>query len=222
MTPEARKRLDAIVEAEDLGAGFLLATHDLEIRGAGEFLGDEQSGQIASVGFSLYMEFLESAVNALKAGKMPDFSTPIAQTTEIDLHLSALIPDDYLSNVPQRLMLYKRIANAKDKEALKEIYVEMIDRFGLLPDTTKNLFRLAELKLKTFPLGILKIQAGSEGGYIEFNDKPNIEPIKLIQLIQKEPHVYKLQGPKKLSFSMVLDSVEKRFKLIESLIERFS
>ena len=222
MTPEARKRLDAIVEAEDLGAGFLLATHDLEIRGAGEFLGDEQSGQIASVGFSLYMEFLDSAVNALKSGKMPDFSTPIAQTTEIDLHLSALIPDDYLSNVHQRLMLYKRIANAKDKEALKELYVEMIDRFGLLPDTTKNLFRLAELKLKTFPLGILKIQVGSEGGYIEFNDKPNIEPIKLIQLIQKEPHVYKLQGPKKLSFSRVFHNAEQRFKFVEHLISVLS
>jgi transcription-repair coupling factor (superfamily II helicase) len=220
MTADAEKRLEAIVQAEELGAGFILATNDLEIRGAGELLGEDQSGQIASVGFTLYMEFLEKAVDALKSGKTPNFSKPLFATTEIDLHVSALIPEDYLPDVHSRLTLYKRIANAKDSEALKDLQVEMIDRFGLLPDPTKNLFRVTDLKLKAFKLGIIKIIAGKEGGYIEFDDNPAIEPFKLIQLIQKEPRLYKLQGAKRLNFYGLSTTVDERFSIIMTLLKK--
>src|SRR5690606_33789318 len=140
MTKDAVKRLEAIESIEDLGTGFTLATHDMEIRGAGELLGDEQSGQMQEIGFSLYNDLLERAVKALKSGKEPDLNTMDRPFIEIDLHVPALIPSDYLPDVHTRLVLYKRIAAAQDNDALRELQVEMVDRFGLLPDPTKTLF----------------------------------------------------------------------------------
>ena len=146
MTADARKRLEAIASLEELGAGFTLATHDLEIRGAGELLGAEQSGQINQVGFSLYSDMLARAVSALQRGEEPDLERSLHDGIEIELHLPALIPESYLGDVQSRLTLYKRIASAKDANVLRELQVEMIDRFGLLPDMTKNLFEIAELR----------------------------------------------------------------------------
>src|SRR5690606_35635385 len=153
MTADAIKRLEAIESLEELGAGFTLATHDLEIRGAGELLGEEQSGQIQEVGFTLYSELLERAVEALKKGEVPDLDAPLDHGPEVDLKVPALLPNDYMPDVHMRLVLYKRIASAPNQAALDELQVEMIDRFGLLPEQAKNLFRLAELRQMALPLG---------------------------------------------------------------------
>ena len=194
MTADAIKRLEAIESLEDLGAGFSLATHDLEIRGAGELLGDEQSGQIHEVGFTLYAELLERAVRSLKAGEQPQLDRPLDHGAEIELGLPALIPEDYLPDVHGRLILYKRIASAPDAEALRELQVEMIDRFGLLPEPVKNLFTLAELKLMALPLGIAKIDFGARGGRLQFRPETAVDPARLVTLIQSEPGRYRLDG----------------------------
>ena len=204
--------------AEDLGAGFTLATHDLEIRGAGELLGEEQSGQIHTIGFTLYMEMLERAVKAIRAGKTPNIEEPLDRGAEVNLRLSALIPDDYLPDVQARLMLYKRIANTADDDALRELQVEMIDRFGLLPDAVKNLFRVTALKQKAQKLGIRKIEAGPNGGKLEFEQQPLIEPIVLVKLVQTKPQTYRLAGATALSFSGDLEQPEQRFQFIEQLL----
>ncbi|MDE2273611.1 MAG: transcription-repair coupling factor, partial [Gammaproteobacteria bacterium] len=194
MTADAVKRLEAIESLEELGAGFTLATHDLEIRGAGELLGEEQSGQIHEVGFTLYTELLERAVRALKAGKQADLDAPPEHGPEIDLRLPALLPADYIADVQLRLTLYKRIADCQTDDELHELQVEMIDRFGLLPLPTKTLFRIAELKLRAAPLGVRKIEAGPKGGRLLFNDRPNVDPDTVIRLIQQQPQHYKLDG----------------------------
>ncbi|WP_333623653.1 transcription-repair coupling factor, partial [Stenotrophomonas indicatrix] len=178
ITPDAEKRLEAIASMDELGAGFTLATHDLEIRGAGELLGEDQSGQMAEVGFSLYTELLERAVRSIKQGHLPDIDAgEEARGAEVELHVPALIPDDYLPDVHTRLTLYKRISSARDSDALRELQVEMIDRFGLLPDAAKNLFAIAELKLQASSLGIRKLDLGENGGRIVFESKPNIDPM---------------------------------------------
>ncbi|MBX9704986.1 MAG: transcription-repair coupling factor, partial [Gammaproteobacteria bacterium] len=198
LTRDAEKRLEAISQLEDLGIGFALATHDLEIRGAGEFLGDEQSGHIQTVGFSLYMEFLERAVESLKAGIIFDFSQPLPHSTEVDLQIPALIPESYLHDVHMRLILYKRIASAKTSDELRALETEMIDRFGLLPEPTKHLFAVTQLKLQAAPLGIRKISANRETVYLDFLAQPNIDPLQIIQLIQKQPKQYKMEGSSRL------------------------
>jgi len=203
MTDDARKRLDAIAAMDELGAGFTLATHDLEIRGAGELLGEEQSGQMAEVGFSLYTELLERAVRSIRQGKLPDVDMVEARGAEVELRVPALIPDDYLPDVHTRLTLYKRISSARDSEALRELQVEMIDRFGLLPDAAKHMFAVAELKLRATELGIRKLDLGEAGGRVHFVEKPNVDPMAIIRLIQGQPKLYKMEGPDKLR--MVLD-----------------
>ena len=220
MTKDAIKRLDAIASLEDLGAGFTLATHDLEIRGAGELLGEEQSGNMQAIGFSLYMELLDHAVKALKSGKEPALTKPLQTGTEIDLHITALIPENYLADVHTRLVFYKRIANASQEQELKELQVEMIDRFGLLPEPIKNLFRITELKLKAQAISICKIDAGPAGGRIEFNEQPNIDASVIIQLIQKYPQLYKLDGPNRLRFTLMQEKTEDRIKNVSSLLAR--
>ncbi|WP_286266346.1 transcription-repair coupling factor [Thalassotalea atypica] len=222
MTKDAKKRLDAIASLEDLGAGFTLATHDLEIRGAGELLGEEQSGQMSQVGFSLYMEMLDQAVLALKAGKEPSLDNLTARQTEIDLRIAALIPDDYIFDVSLRLSLYKRIASCEDKQALDDIQVELIDRFGLLPQPTKNLVQIAKLKLKAQKLGISRIEVGPSGGSVEFNDNTNVDPVKIIGLIQKQPKIYKLDGANKVKFTKVTDDAQARFTWVNSLLAELS
>jgi len=203
MTDDARKRLDAIAAMDELGAGFTLATHDLEIRGAGELLGEEQSGQMAEVGFSLYTELLERAVRSIRQGKLPDVDMVEARGAEVELRIPALIPDDYLPDVHTRLTLYKRISSAPNPEQLRELQVEMIDRFGLLPDPAKYMFAVAELKLRATELGIRKLDLGEAGGRVHFVEKPNVDPMAIIRLIQGQPKLYKMEGPDKLR--MVLD-----------------
>lgn len=219
MTADAVKRIEAIESLEDLGAGFLLASHDLEIRGAGELLGEAQSGQIHEVGFSLYMDLLERAVQALKAGKVPELDRPLDHGPEIDLQSPALIPDDYLPDVHSRLILYKRIASAGTDEALRELQVEMIDRFGLLPSAVKTLFRIAGLKLRALPVGIKKIDAGPHGGRLVFGPDPKVNAVKLVGLIQRQSKTYKLDGRDKLRFIKELPDAEARAAEVERLLE---
>jgi len=222
MTADAKKRLEAIESLEELGAGFTLATHDLEIRGAGELLGDDQSGQIHEIGFSLYTDLLERAVEALKAGRQPELDRPLDHGAEIDLQLPALLPEGYLPDVHSRLVLYKRIASARSREELRELQVEMIDRFGLLPEQTKFLFGITELKLKAHPLGIRKIEAGPESGRILFEETPKIDPMHLIKLIQSRPKEFKLDGNNKLRFYKDLSDRNKRIEQVASLLDQIT
>ncbi|OCX16870.1 transcription-repair coupling factor [Stutzerimonas xanthomarina] len=222
MTPDAEKRLEAIANAQDLGAGFVLATHDLEIRGAGELLGDGQSGQIQAVGFTLYMEMLERAVKAIQKGEQPNLDQPLGGGPEINLRVPALIPEDYLPDVHARLILYKRIANAADEDGLNELQVEMIDRFGLLPDAAKHLIRLTLLKLQAEKLGITKIDAGPQGGRIEFAADTPVDPMALIKLIQTQPKRYKFEGATVFKFQVPMERPEERFNTLEALLERLA
>jgi transcription-repair coupling factor (superfamily II helicase) len=218
ITADAEKRLVALASLEELGAGFTLATHDLEIRGAGELLGEEQSGQIEEVGFSLYTDMLDRAVRALKSGKVPDFDLTQEHETEVELHLPALIPDDYLADVNTRLTLYKRIASARNDDELRELQVEMIDRFGLLPDQVKHLFAATALKLAATPLGIRKLDIGANGGRVIFRPNPAIEPMTVIRLIQSQPRVYALDGQDKLKFKMPLEGATERLRAANELL----
>ena len=219
MTKDAKRRLDALENLDNLGAGFILATHDLEIRGAGELLGNEQSGQIESIGFSLYMELLDAAVKALKEGREPSLEELTQQQADIELRVPALLPDDYLGDVNMRLSFYKRIAAAESKSELDELKVELIDRFGLLPDATKNLLQIAELRLLVEPLKVVRIDAGTQGGFIEFSPKAQVNPDKFIQLIQKEPIVYRFDGPLKFKFMKDLSDNKVRLEFVVDLLK---
>ena len=219
MTKDAIKRLEAIESIEDLGAGFTLATHDMEIRGAGELLGDDQSGQMQEIGFGLYNELLERAVNALKSGQDPSLSMTDRKFIEIDLHVPALIPDDYLPDVHTRLVLYKRISAAKDNDALKELQVEMIDRFGLLPEQSQTLFAIHELRFKAKVIGIRKIDVYDQGGRIIFEQEPNIDPMTIIQLIQTKQGKYKLDGQDKLRFTDNMPEADDRLLVLNQLLD---
>ena len=222
LTADARKRLEAVESIKTLGTGFTLATHDLEIRGAGELLGDEQSGQMLEIGYTMYTELLERAVKSLKEGKEPELDKPLHQGSEIDLHVPALIPEDYLPDIHERLIIYKRIANAADTETLKDLQIEMIDRFGLLPDSLKNLFQVTEMKLKASPLGIKKIDVGENGGRIDFVEQPNIDPMSIIKLIQGQPDRYKLEGGDKLRVIRALPELDTRFKIVNHLLDNLT
>ncbi len=219
LSSDARKRLEAIESIESLGTGFTLATHDMEIRGAGELLGDEQSGQIMEIGYTMYTELLERAVNSLKKGEEPELDKPLHHGSEIDLHLPALIPEDYVPDVHERLILYKRIASAKSRQELHELQVEMVDRFGLIPSALKTLFRQTELKLKASALGIRKIDLAASGGRLVFNEKPDIDPMKIITLIQTQPGIFKLDGNDKLRINADLEAPESRFNMLENLLD---
>ena len=219
MTKDAIKRLEAISQSDDLGAGFTLASHDMEIRGAGELLGDEQSGQMETIGYSLYMQMLDRAVKAIRAGKTPNIEAPLDEGTEISLNLPALIPNDYLPDVQQRLIMYKRISSAADEGALKELQVEMIDRFGLLPAPLKTLFRQTRLRQRAERLGIAKLEAGAERGRVIFGPDPQVDPMTLVELIQRHPAEYKLDGADTLRFHGDMEKEEDRFQRIDALLE---
>lgn len=222
MTADARKRLDAIASMEDLGSGFLLATHDLEIRGAGELLGDGQSGQITEIGFSLYMDILERAVKALKSGKQPELDVSLEPEIEVDLQLPALIPDDYLPDVHLRLVMYKRIANAGTTRELDQLQIEMIDRFGLLPDQVKYLFKVSELRLVAATMGVTHLKVGDGSGRIAFVETPTIDPLKLIKLAQSQPHIYRFEGDRVLRFTQDLDEPEQRIRFADDILARIA
>ncbi|EPJ2745577.1 transcription-repair coupling factor [Vibrio parahaemolyticus] len=221
MTKDAIKRLDAIASLEDLGAGFTLATHDLEIRGAGELLGDEQSGQIQSVGFTLYMEMLEQAVEALKEGKEPSLDDLLREQTEVELRIPALLPDDYIPDVNTRLSMYKRIASVSDSDELSELKVELIDRFGLLPDAAKNLLAVSELKFAAGSIKAKKIEAHDKGGFIEFYPDADINPAYLVKLLQSQPQKFAMEGPTKFKFSVPLADRRKRIQFVQDLLNDF-
>ncbi|MGY0624681.1 MAG: TRCF domain-containing protein, partial [Paraglaciecola chathamensis] len=222
MTKDAKKRLDAISSLEDLGAGFALATHDLEIRGAGELLGDDQTGQITTVGFTLYMEMLEQAVESLKDGKEPSLDAALANQTEIELRVPALFPEDYVNDVNTRLSLYKKLASCKNEKQINEVQIELIDRFGLLPDAAKNLVQISLMKLVAKKIGINKVEANNAGGAIEFSDKTQIDPSFIIKLIQSQPRIYRLEGANKLKFNVPTESASDRLQLILDMLNEFS
>lgn len=222
LTSDAKKRLHALTSLEELGSGFSLATHDLEIRGAGEILGEEQSGNMNEIGFTLYMELLEKTVKALKSGEQVNFESPSDNMVEIDLNVSALIPEDYLPDVHSRLMLYKRISMCPHKQALDDIRVEMIDRFGLLPDATKHLFKITEYKHIAKAIGIQKIEAGPSSGKIQFTNTPNIDPDKIISLIRNQPQHFKLLNSQSFKFNFEMETVEQRFQVVENLLNQLN
>ncbi len=222
VSKDAGKRLHAISQLEDLGAGFSLASHDLEIRGAGELLGETQSGLIDDVGFTLYSDYLNRAIESIKqngeATLENTLAEPANQDTEINMGFPALFPDDYLPDVHMRLIMYKRIASAADKDELKELEIESIDRFGLLPDSAKYLFRLSYLKQKSRRLGIRKIDADDEGGIITFIQNPPLDISEIITLIQQAPRTYKLANASELEFEANLETAEQRFAFVEKLL----
>jgi transcription-repair coupling factor (superfamily II helicase) len=222
MTADARKRLQAIESLEELGVGFTLATHDLEIRGAGEILGDEQSGQITEIGFTLYSELLDRAVQSLKSNLPIDFEAPLMRASEVDFHIPALIPETYIPDIHNRLIEYKRISSAKSDQALRQLQVELVDRFGILPDALKHLLRITHIKLLTLELGIEKIDIGEQNGKIVFNSNPNIDPMKIINLIQSDPQQYRFDGKQTLRLVCDSDELEPRFKQTEMLLQEFS
>uniref|UniRef100_UPI0026047454 transcription-repair coupling factor n=1 Tax=Otariodibacter sp. TaxID=3030919 RepID=UPI0026047454 len=219
LTKDAQQRLEAISTIDNLGAGFVLATHDLEIRGAGELLGSEQSGQIESIGFSLYMDLLESAVKALQEGREPTLDEITQQQVEIELRIPALLPDDYVPDVNMRLSFYKRIASAENDNELKDLKIELIDRFGLLPEATKNLFHITQLRYLAKALELKKIDAGINGGYLEFKLTAQPDPMKFLQLIQSDKNTFKFDGPHKFRFTKPMESGEERLKFVSELIE---
>tara|TARA_R110001592_G_scaffold260282_1_gene524699 strand:- start:18271 stop:21747 length:3477 start_codon:yes stop_codon:yes gene_type:complete len=218
MTSDAVKRLEAISAADQLGSGFTLATHDLEIRGAGELLGEDQSGHIHSIGFTLYMELLDRAVDAIRKGKTLDLGIPLAEDVEIKLNIPALISDDYLPDVHTRLIMYKRIANANSEGELRELQVEMIDRFGLLHNYLKNLFQVTSIKLQARALGITKVETGPMGGRIEFGRDTTVEPLVIVQLVQQQPDTYRLQGATTLRFTVAMDTAEQRIHQAQEIL----
>lgn len=218
MSKDALKRLEAIASLEDLGAGFALATHDLEIRGAGELLGDDQSGQIESVGFTLYMEMLEQAVEALKNGKEPSLEQLMSQHTEVELRLPALLPEEYIPDVNMRLSMYKRIASAADEQELRELKVELIDRFGLLPEATKTLMEIAAFRQRATALGIRRVEMSERGGYLDFTQDTRVNPGYLVKLLSEQPRIYKMDGPTRLRFQVPTPDRAMRLKLVDGLL----
>lgn len=222
MTSDAVKRLDAILSIEDLGAGFTLASHDMEIRGAGELLGEEQSGNMNAIGFSLYMELLEEAVEALKSGRVPELDKPPHQGPEINLNISLIIPESYIGDIHTRLIFYKRIAHAESTQKLDELQVEMIDRFGLLPIPVKNLIRTTELKFIAKKLGIKKINASKELAKIEFEERPNVKPETIIKLIQVQPKTYSLDGPSRLRYRFPTEQSINSIEAISQILDTLS
>lgn len=214
---DARKRLDAIASIEELGAGFALASHDLEIRGAGDLLGESQSGEIDEVGFALYSDLLERAVRSLKNGEPMPTESP-TRGTDVNLHAPALFPDSYLPDVHLRLVLYKRIASAENEDALRQLQEEITDRFGLPPEAAKLLFDAAMLKIRAERLGIRKIDAGAKGARIEFVEKPPIDPGAVLRLLQSAPRRYRLDGPNRLRVLGEFPDAASRLKAIQELM----
>ncbi|MDP8567278.1 transcription-repair coupling factor [Methylophilus aquaticus] len=220
ITPQAQKRLDAIQLLEDLGAGFHLAMHDLEIRGAGELLGDSQSGEMQEIGFNLYSDMLNHAVKQLKAGKEPDLDAPLGVTTEINLHTPALLPSNYCPDVHERLVIYKRLANCEDDEALDGMQEELIDRFGLLPEPGEALVACHRLRIAARALGIIKIDASDAAIQLQFNPKADIDPMKLINLLQRDKRC-RMNGPDKLRVTVQLGNLNHRTELVKTLLKEF-
>jgi transcription-repair coupling factor (superfamily II helicase) len=222
ITSDAQKRLEAICSLENLGAGFTLASHDMEIRGTGNLLGEEQSGHIEAIGYSLYMELLNKAINALKNGEILDINQIDMKNCEVDLKVSALLPDDYIQDIHQRLVTYKRIASAKNDHELEGLKLEIRDRFGKIPDYVDNLFLVNSIKLKAEKLKIIKIDIGSQSGKIKFDEKPIINQAELINLIQRENKNYKLSANDTLSFFFPMEKVIEKYNTITNILNKLA
>ncbi|MFZ8964473.1 MAG: transcription-repair coupling factor [Steroidobacteraceae bacterium] len=218
LSVDAARRLEAIESLEDLGAGFTLATHDMEIRGAGELLGEGQSGQIQEVGFSLYMEMLERAVEAMRAGREPELERPLHSGPEVELQVPALLPEDYVADVSLRLRLYKRISSAGSDEALSGLREELVDRFGPLPEPALTLFRVAALRSRAARLGLERVEFGAAGGLVVFGAGHSVDPLKVIKLIQGQPDRYRMDGPERLRVRMDLADPDLRVRMAERLV----
>ncbi|USX24564.1 transcription-repair coupling factor [Oxalobacteraceae bacterium OTU3CINTB1] len=221
LTKQAQRRLDAIQQMEELGSGFYLAMHDLEIRGAGEVLGDSQSGEMTEIGFQLYSDMLNEAVRSLKAGKEPDLAAPLATTTEINLHVPALLPADFCGDVHERLSIYKRMANCTVQDKIDDMQEEMIDRFGKLPDAVKALIETHRLRIAAKKVGIIKIDAHGEAATLQFMAKPPIDPMRIIELIQKNRQI-KLNGQDKLKITANMPDLAARVAQIKGAIKQLT
>ncbi|MCC7549052.1 MAG: transcription-repair coupling factor [Burkholderiales bacterium] len=221
VTANAKKRLEAIQMMEELGAGFFLAMHDLEIRGAGEVLGESQSGEMQEVGFALYTEMLNAAVKSLKAGKEPDLLQPLAVVTEINLHVPALLPDDYCPSIHERLVLYKRLANCEHVDELQALQEELIDRFGLLRETTQALVDSHRLRIESTPLGVVKVDASAEAIVLQFQPDPPIDPARIIQLIQSR-RSFKLSGQDRLRVEEKHPQLAERVQRVRAILRELS
>ncbi|MGB6486025.1 MAG: transcription-repair coupling factor [Steroidobacteraceae bacterium] len=219
---DAAKRLEAIESMEELGAGFVLATHDLEIRGAGELLGEQQSGQMTEIGLAMYLDMLEHAVKALKEGREPALDKPLAAATEVELRLPAFLPETFIGDVHVRLGLYKRIAAAESAEALDDLTAEVHDRFGALPPPAQSLIRIAKLKLTARALGIRRLDLGPQGGSVTFEERNAIEPATVVRLMQQAPREYRLEGPLRLRIARAMPAEEARFDFGASLMKRLA
>jgi transcription-repair coupling factor (superfamily II helicase) len=222
LSGDAAKRLEAIESMEELGAGFVLATHDLEIRGAGELLGERQSGQMTEIGMALYLDLLEEAVKALKEGREPALEKPLAAETEVELRFPAFLPESYIGDVHVRLALYKRIAASESETELDELAAEIIDRFSMPPPQAQNLLRIARLKLAARALGIRRLDLGPQGGYVVFEEKNSIDPAAVIRMLQKSPREYRLDGPLKLRISRPMEKEDVRLDFATDLLKRLS
>lgn len=221
LTPQAKKRLDAIQAMEQLGSGFYLAMHDLEIRGAGEVLGESQSGEMHEIGFSLYTDMLNAALTSLRLGREPDMAHPLGVTTEINLHTPALLPSDYCGDIHQRLVLYKRLANCSQPEELDDMHQELIDRFGLLPPPAHTLLDCHRLRITARQLGVIKVDASSEAIQIQFIPNPPIDPMRIITLVQGKRQ-YKLSGRDKLKIELKYSEVNQRILAIKNFFNELS
>ena len=221
LTKQAQRRLDAIQQMEELGSGFYLAMHDLEIRGAGEVLGDSQSGEMTEIGFQLYSDMLNEAVRSLKAGKEPDLAAPLATTTEINLHVPALLPAGFCGDVHERLSIYKRMANCNAQDKIDDMQEEMIDRFGKLPDAVKALIETHRLRIAAKTVGIIKIDAHGEAATLQFMAKPPIDPMRIIELIQKNRQI-KLNGQDKLKITANMPDLAARVAQIKGAIKQLT
>ena len=219
---DAAKRLEAIESMEELGAGFVLATHDLEIRGAGELLGEQQSGQMTEIGLAMYLDLLEHAVKALKEGREPVLDKPLAAATEVELRLPAFLPETFIADVHVRLGLYKRIAAAESSEALDDLTGEIHDRFGALPPPAQSLIRIAKLKLTARAIGIRRLDLGPQGGSVTFEERNAIEPATVVRLMQQAPREYRLEGPLRLRVTRAMPTEETRFDFGASLMKRLA
>ncbi len=217
LTPQAQKRLEAIQLMEELGAGFHLAMHDLEIRGAGEVLGDKQSGEMTEVGFSLFNDMLANAVKSLKAGQEPDIDQPLSVVSEINLHTPALLPEDYCPDIHVRLVLYKRLASCQTPDELSRMQEELIDRFGELPDTARALIHVHRLRILTQPYGISRLDVSNEGMTVQFVPNPPVDPGKIMQLIQGRAG-YKLSGPDRLKLAAKFPDVTRRVGAVTAFL----
>ncbi|MGN6581062.1 MAG: transcription-repair coupling factor [Bordetella sp.] len=217
ITSNAKKRLEAIQAMEELGAGFYLAMHDLEIRGTGEILGDSQSGNIQEVSFSMYNEMLNEAVRALKAGEEPDLDAPFNLACEVNLHAPALLPSDYCADVHGRLAIYKRLSHAQDEDDLIAIQEELIDRFGKLPESAQTLLATHRIRLWAVPLGITKIDASETQAVLQFGPKTTVDPLRMIELVQKQKHI-RFSGQDKLRVEFTAQQVSQRVDAIKGLL----